>query len=88
MDARTSQQTSATHKPRRARVRSDHSAAWASRQLRATDAIVRYGRIERRLVPPIGGLEGYSPAEVRVEQMRARDADRPEAVTGYLSVYS
>jgi hypothetical protein len=43
-------------------------------------------RVERPLVHPIGGLEGYSPAEVRAEQMRARDRDRPGAITHYLSV--
>jgi hypothetical protein len=36
---------------------------------------VQSGRVERQLVHPIGGLEGYSPAEVRAEQMRARDRD-------------
>jgi hypothetical protein len=49
---------------------------------------VQCGRIERQLVHPIGGLEGYSPAEVRAEQMRGRDPDRLEAVTHYLSVAS
>jgi hypothetical protein len=88
MDARTSQQTPLTHKPRRARVRRHHGAPWADRQLGATDAVVRFGSIDRQLVHPIGGLEGYSPAEVLAEQIRARDADRPEAVTGYLSVAS
>jgi hypothetical protein len=58
----------------------------ADRQLRGTDEVVRYGRIERQAARPIGGLEGYSPAEVRAEQMRAREPDRPDAVTHYLSV--
>ena len=88
MDALTPQHTPPTHKARRGRARRDHSAAWANRQLRATDAVVQCGSIERQLVHPIGGLEGYSPAEVRAEQMRARDRDRPEAVTDYLSVES
>lgn len=86
MDAPTPQHTPPTHKPRRARGRRDHSAAWANRQLRATGAVVPSARVERPLVHPIGGLEGYSPAEVRAEQMRARDRDRPGAITHYLSV--
>jgi hypothetical protein len=49
---------------------------------------VQRGRLGRQLVHPIGGLEGYSPAEVRAEQMRARDPERPKAVTGYLSIRS
>jgi hypothetical protein len=86
MGALTPQHAPPTHEARRASPRRDHGAAWANRQLRATDAVVQHGRIERQLVPPIGGLEGHSPAEVRAEQMRAREPARPEAVTHYLSV--
>jgi hypothetical protein len=88
MNALTPQHAPHTRTPGRARVRRDHSPAWPDRQLRDTDAIVQNGRIERRLVHPVGGLEGYSPAEVRAEQMRTRERDRPEAVTHYLSVES
>jgi hypothetical protein len=88
MDAlKTSQHSPPTHRARRATARSDHGA-WANRQLGATDAVVQRGRLDRQLVHPIGGLEGYSPAEVRAEQMRARDPERPKAVTGYLSIRS
>ena len=46
-------------------------------------------RAERLAVAPQPRREIVSEdAEVLAEQMRARDADRPEAVTGYLSVYS
>lgn len=84
MNAPPPQHTPPTHKPRRARARRDHSAAWANRQQRATGAVVQSGRVERQLLHPIGGLEGYSPAEVRAEQMR--NLDRPGAITHYLSV--
>ncbi|MCW3028065.1 MAG: hypothetical protein JWN81_1276 [Solirubrobacterales bacterium] len=88
MDALTPRHTPLTHKARRATTRRDQSAAEANRRLRTTDAVVQRGRIERQLVHPVGGLEGYSPAQVRAEQMRPRDRDRPEAVTHYLSVES
>jgi hypothetical protein len=88
MDALTPQHTPSPHKARRARTRRDRRAARANRQLRATGAVVKRGRIERQLVHPVGGLEGYSPAQVRADQMRPRDRDRPEAVTHYLSVES
>ena len=81
MLARTAQHTPTNRSARRARARRG-----ANRQLRATDAVVHRGRIERQLVHPIGGSEGYSPAEVRAEQVRARDPHRPEALTGYLFV--
>jgi hypothetical protein len=81
MLTRTAQHTPTNRTARRARARRG-----AKRQLRATDAVVHRGRIERQLVHPIGGLEGYSPTEVRAEQVRARDPHRPEALTGDLSV--
>jgi hypothetical protein len=88
VDTLTPQHTPPTHKTRRARARTDHSAPVANRRLRATDAVVPGGRLERQLVHPIGGLEGYSPTEVQAEQMRARGPDRPRAVTDYRSVGS
>jgi hypothetical protein len=39
---------------------------------------VQYGDVERQLVHPTGGLEGYSPAEVQAEQMREQTAKRFE----------
>jgi hypothetical protein len=86
MDAlKTSQHSPPTRRARRATARNDQGP-WANRQLRATDAVVQRGRLDRQLIHPIGGLEGYSPAEVGAEQMR--DPERPKAVTGYLSIES
>ena len=90
------QHTPPTLNARRARAPADHSAAWANRQLRATDSVVRAGHIEQELLHPIGGVEGYTPAEVQAEQMReelarrfelpTRKPDRVHAVTHYLWV--
>jgi hypothetical protein len=48
---------------------------------------MRLARTDRQLVHPIGGLEGYSPTEVRFAQMRTREASRPRAVAHYLSIH-
>ncbi len=42
---------------------------------------MRAGRIERGLLHPIGGVEGYTPAEVQAEQMREELASRFELPT-------
>jgi hypothetical protein len=55
---------------RGARDRAHRSPARATRALRATDAAMPVAHMERRLRHPIGGLEGYTPAEVKAAQMR------------------
>jgi hypothetical protein len=57
---------------------------------------VQTARIERELLHPIGGLEGYTPAEVHAEQLReelarrfelpTRKPDRAHAVAHHLCV--
>ena len=59
--------------PRRARGASDrthHSPPRPTRSVRATDAVMPVAPMEHRLRHPVGGLEGYTPAEVRAAQLR------------------
>jgi hypothetical protein len=65
---RSPQRTSPTRRRDERRAKRP-TAGWASRPFRAPHAVMQAGRVERELLHPIGGLEGYSPAEVRAVQL-------------------
>jgi hypothetical protein len=91
----SSQRTPPTRRLRRARDRADHAPPFAARRQRS--AVAAPGRGGRELRHPVGGLEGYTPAEVHAEQMRERltpggepqasGPDRVPPVTHYLRMH-
>lgn len=65
------QSTPPMRRAARARERADRPPALAGRRRRAAGAALP-GPCGRGLLHPVGGLEGYTPAEVHAEQIRER----------------